>query len=171
MKNITLIGMAGSGKSVLGKSLAKKLGYKFVDVDQIIESSGKKLQEIINKQGEKAFLKIEEKTILSLRGNKKIFSPGGSCVLSTKAMNHLKKISLIIFIDVNFSIIKKRLEKICFDKRGIIGLKKKSLKEIYTFRKHLYKKYSHLTIKLNERPYKENINLLIKKLKKHLKAE
>lgn len=168
MGNITLIGMVGSGKSVLGKLLAKKLGYKFVDVDQIIESSGKKLQEIINKQGEKAFLRIEEKAILSLKGSKKIFSPGGSCIFSSKAMNHLRKISLVVFIDINFNTIKRRLNKDEIKQRGIIWLKKKSLKDIYFFRKPLYKKYSHIIIKLNERPHRENVKLLIQKLKKYI---
>lgn len=50
-RNITLIGMPGSGKSVLGKLLADKLGYGFVDADEIIESTGKRLQQILDKEG------------------------------------------------------------------------------------------------------------------------
>ena len=148
--NITFIGMAGSGKSFLGELLAKKIGYEFVDVDKVIESHGEKLQDIIDKKGEDAFLKIEEKTILGLKGNKKIFSPGGSCVYSSKAMNYLRKISLVVFINVSYNIIKKRLEKAGLHKRGIVGLKNKPLRELYHTRKPEYEKYAHVEIKLGE---------------------
>ncbi|MCK5176932.1 MAG: (d)CMP kinase, partial [Candidatus Aenigmarchaeota archaeon] len=55
--NITLIGMAGVGKSFIGKKLAKKLNYDFIDVDELIEkNTNLKLQQIIDKFGERYFL-------------------------------------------------------------------------------------------------------------------
>ena len=55
-ESISLIGMAGAGKSTLGSRLAKYLGYKFIDSDLLIEASHKKsLQEILNENGIKSF--------------------------------------------------------------------------------------------------------------------
>jgi shikimate kinase len=66
-RNITLIGMAGVGKSVIGKELAKELLYRFIDTDELIEKKfNLKLQEIIDQWGEERFLEIEEQTILKL---------------------------------------------------------------------------------------------------------
>lgn len=164
MNNITLIGMAGSGKSTLGKLLAEKLGYEFIDVDEIIESSGRKLQEIIDSDREDEFLRIEEKTILSLSGNKRIFSAGGSCVLSPKAMAHLRKISLVVFVDVPFKIIDKRFKEYDLALRGLVGFKEMTLRTIFDFRKPLYQKFAHLTVKLDSNSVEENLEILLDKV-------
>ena len=61
MKNITLIGMPGSGKSTIGVLLAKSLGADFVDTDLIIQKrEGALLQEILDSRGFDAFLRAEE---------------------------------------------------------------------------------------------------------------
>ena len=60
MNNIVLIGMPGSGKSTIGIILAKRLGYDFVDTDNLISDREKTtLQDIIDKKGVSEFLKIE----------------------------------------------------------------------------------------------------------------
>ena len=56
MKNIILIGMPGTGKSVVGRALARRLGYTFLDVDdRIVEQAGMTLPEILRTQGLEAF--------------------------------------------------------------------------------------------------------------------
>ena len=65
--SISLIGMAGAGKSSIGKKLAKRLNFHFVDSDLIIEKKyGKSLQNILNENGNKKFKEIEEITAMSL---------------------------------------------------------------------------------------------------------
>ena len=62
MKNITLIGMPGVGKSTVGVILAKVLGYEFVDSDLLIQKSENMLlREIIARDGHDGFLKIENR--------------------------------------------------------------------------------------------------------------
>lgn len=144
---VTLIGMAGVGKSVIGKELAKRLNYTFLDVDKIIEEKTKlKLQQIIDKFGEDKFLNIEEKTILELgKFDNCIISPGGSVVYSVEAMKFLKKNSVIIFLDLPLKSIKNQISNI--STRGIVGLKKKGLEALFNERVILYKKYADITIK------------------------
>jgi shikimate kinase len=159
--NITLIGMAGAGKSTVGKALAKRLDYTFLDVDRLItEKAGVPLQVLIDKQGDSALIKFEEEAILNL-GNLDncIISPGGSVIYSEKAMGHLKKMSKIIFLDAPFRSIVRRIPNA--RKRGIVGLRDRSLKELFEERMILYQKYADFSIKLNG---KENIPRVVERI-------
>src|SRR3990172_5202486 len=144
--NITLIGMAGAGKSVIGKSLATRLRYQFIDPDETIEKKmNLKLQEIIDRFGEDRFLQIEEQTILDLgRIDHTVISPGGSVVYSEKAMRFLKENSAVIFLDAPFESIERHIPD--QSSRGIIGLKKEDLKTLFHEKRSLYQKYADLTI-------------------------
>ena len=161
---IFLIGMPGCGKSTLGKLIAHRLGYEFVDCDVTIESSGQRLQQIIDEKGEKEFLRIEEEELLSLGGNRKIFSPGGSCVLSRNAMRYLRRISYVIFIDAPLPVLEKRLATENMHVRGIVGLKKKTLKDLFDLRRSLYLEYAHLVVNLNERSIQESLDILMERI-------
>ena len=159
--NITLIGMAGAGKSTVGKKIAKKLGYDFIDIDDVIEAkTGMKLQQIIDDLGDEKFIEIEEKAVLDLEGLKNhVFSPGGSIIYSQAAMDFLKRNSTIIFLDVPFRVIDYRLRNRA--NRGIIGLKDKPLETLFNERLILYKKYADITVPFQERIDDEKINKII----------
>jgi shikimate kinase len=159
--NITLIGMAGAGKSTIGRVLAKQLGYTFIDVDLLIkENTGMPLQALIDKQGDLALIKFEEEAILRLNQvDSCVISPGGSVVYSEKAMQHLKEISKIIFLNAPFRIIIRRLPNV--RKRGIVGLRDRSLKELFEERMILYQKYADYSIKLKG---KESIQETVRKI-------
>ena len=65
--NITLCGMMGSGKSSIGRIIAKKIDFKFLDIDKIIEEKEKKsINDIFNQNGEKYFRIVEEKITIDL---------------------------------------------------------------------------------------------------------
>lgn len=159
--NITLIGMAGAGKSTIGRALAKHLGYTFIDVDHLIrENTGMPLQNLIDKEGDLAFIRFEEEAILRLElVDRSVISPGGSVIYSEKAMIHLKTISKIIFLNTAFRSIAKRLPNA--KKRGIVGLRDRSLKELFEERMVLYQKYADFSIKLNG---KENTQEITEKI-------
>lgn len=159
--NITFIGMAGAGKSTIGRALAKRLDYTFIDVDKLItEKTGMPLQSLIDKHGDSALIRFEEEAILRLgQVDGCIISPGGSVVYSEKAMEYLKSMSKIIFLDVPFRNIVKRLSNA--RKRGIVGLRDRSLKDLFEERIVLYQKYADFSIKLQG---KENIQGLVEKI-------
>ncbi|ADI73419.1 shikimate kinase [Methanohalobium evestigatum Z-7303] len=163
--NITIIGMAGAGKSTIGKSMAKKLGYRFIDIDKLVEKkSDKNLQELIDTHGDNALLELEEQTVLELRLNTEdecIISPGGSIVYSDSAMEFLDKYSTIVFLDVSFDVITKRLSNSAT--RGMVGIKNKSLEDLFRERRKLYNKYANITVKLNKHNrVSETVNKIIK---------
>lgn len=159
--NITLIGMAGAGKSTIGRALAQRLNYAFIDVDRLItEKAGMTLQALIDKQGDLSLIKFEEEAILKLEQvDECIISPGGSVVYSEKAMEHLKKVSKIVFLDTPFKSIVKRIRN--RRNRGIVGLRDRSLKELFEERIILYKKYADFSIKIRER---ENVQKIVERI-------
>lgn len=159
--NITLIGMAGAGKSTIGRALAKRLDYTFIDVDCLItEKTGMPLQALIDKHGDSALIRFEEEAILKLGQMEEcIISPGGSVVYSEKAMEHLKKVSKIVFLDAPFRSIAKRVHNA--RNRGIVGLRDRSLKELFEEREILYQKYADFSIKVK---WRENIQNIVEKI-------
>ncbi len=159
--NITLIGMAGAGKSTIGKALAKRLNYTFIDVDSLItQKTGMPLQSLIDKQGDSALLRLEEEAIVGFEQvDNCIISPGGSVVYSEEAMRHLKGISKIVFLDAPFRSIVKRIPNA--RKRGIVGLRDRSLKELFEERLVLYNKYADFSVKIRGR---ENVQGLVERI-------
>src|SRR3989344_6556277 len=154
--NLTLIGMPMAGKSTVGKFLAQKLGYAFIDIDKVLEeNAGKPLQQILDEAGEEGFLKLEEAAVLSYSSflQKAVLAPGGSIVYSPVAMEHLKKISTVVFLEVPLEEIKKR---IAVGGRGIIGGKEKSLEQLYAERLPLYQKYAEVTVDASGPPTEKN---------------
>jgi len=136
--------MPGSGKTTLGRKLAIMLDYRFVDGDDLIKSTGRSLQQIIDSDGEEEFFKIEEKVLSNVQGERMVIAPGGSCVMSDAAMQHLRAISFLVFIDVPLKILERRL--VDAQQRGIIGLRNHSLEELYMIRRPLYECYAHATV-------------------------
>jgi shikimate kinase len=68
----------GSGKSTVGRLLARRLGYRFVDVDERIESrAGMSIREIFAAEGEEAFRRLESETLEDLAGEERIVAAAG----------------------------------------------------------------------------------------------
>ncbi|MHB8163080.1 MAG: shikimate kinase, partial [Methanoregula sp.] len=119
MKNIILIGMPGAGKSTMGVILAKTRGMKFIDTDIAIqETTGRLLQEIIDTDGPGAFKILEEKTILSLHCHNTVIATGGSVVFSERAMEYLKLRGIVVYLQISFDEMTKRLRN--SEARGIV---------------------------------------------------
>ena len=92
-QNISLCGMMGSGKSAIGKILANKLNYNFIDIDKMIEIEAKKtINKIFEEDGEEYFRDLEEKiTINILEKKKTIVSLGGGAIINNNIRNVIKK--------------------------------------------------------------------------------
>ena len=112
--------MPASGKSTIGVLLAKRLGYSFVDVDIVIqEETGKLLKEIIEEQGTEGFLKVEEEINSQLDVARSVIAPGGSVIYGPAAMEHLKKISTVVYLKLDYSELEQRLGDLRSEERRV----------------------------------------------------
>lgn len=140
-QNLILIGMPGSGKSTLGALLARKLNMQLIDTDQVIKEREKKpLQELIDNYGLRTFILKESAAVRSIRPVRSVIATGGSVVLDYEAMQYLRTLGLVIYLDVPLPKIERRLWNI--QTRGIVIKKDQTIRDIYRLRKPLYEKYA-----------------------------
>ncbi len=162
-RNIVLIGMPGSGKSTIGKLLAKKLNKTAIDGDVLIEKQeGMSLQEIINTKGNDYFTKLEDEVLSNLECDNYVISPGGSVCYYPNAMKHLAEIAEIVYLKVSFEELEKRINNL--DSRGIVFKPNQSFKDLYNERTPLYEKYAGLIIDSTGLNPKETTKLLLELL-------
>ncbi len=143
--NITLIGMPGVGKSTIGVILAKIIGYEFVDSDIVIQKQeGKLLKDIIAEVGSEGFLSIENRVHANMDVTNSIISPGGSICYCTEGIEHLRDISTIVYLKLDYPKLKRRLGNLTA--RGVVLKDGQTLRDLYKERTPLYEKYAHVMI-------------------------
>lgn len=99
--NIVLIGMPGSGKTVIGRELAHRINREFVDIDNCIENLHKMtIQKIIEKNGIRFFRELEKEVVREeLLSFSKVFSTGGGVIEDRENWRYLKYNSQVIYIE------------------------------------------------------------------------
>ncbi|MEN8905101.1 MAG: shikimate kinase [Clostridiales bacterium] len=161
MKNVVLIGMPNTGKSSVGKELAKILNMKFVDTDYLIKKEvNMELRDIVIEKGLNEFLKIQESTLLKIKEHNAIISTGGSVIYSDSVMLHLKKDGIIVFLDTKKEILIKRITS----DRRFAKEKSKNFDELYNERIPLYRKYADFRISCDNRKIEEISEGIVKKI-------
>ena len=105
--------MMGVGKSTVGKNLAQKLSYNFVDIDRTIESrEGSTINLIFKNKSESYFRKLENEISLEkLKKKNTVISLGGGAFLNKSIRREVKNTSVSFWLDVDVSEIIKRLKK------------------------------------------------------------
>lgn len=162
-KNIVLIGMPSAGKSTVGVIIAKLQGMSFIDTDVLLQTKqGRLLQDILNKDGIKPFLNIEENTILSIECKNSVIATGGSVVYSEKAMQHLRENSLIIYLHIDMKTVDRRLNNL--KTRGVVLNPCQTLEDIYNERLPLYKKYADIVIDSSNFSIDDTVDAINKQL-------
>ena len=109
--NVFLIGMMGAGKSTVGKLLAHRLGYGFVDTDSLIEQcAGKSIPDIFNDDGEEAFRDWEQQVLSQLASyTRLVVATGGGIVLRSLNWSHLHD-GIVAWIDLPVDLLYDRLK-------------------------------------------------------------
>jgi len=109
--NIALIGFMGTGKTVVGKVLAEKLGRSFIELDLLIEQKvGEPISEIFQREGEIAFRELElEVTRGVSKGRDLVIACGGGIVLNKINVDRLKENAIIVYLTASPGVILKRV--------------------------------------------------------------
>jgi shikimate kinase len=156
-QSIVLIGMAGAGKSTIGASLAAVLSLQFIDLDVFIrEKENCTIQEIVDKKGESALLALEEHYMYEVDLKNSVVAPGGSIVYRPALMKYLKNNALLVYLEDSFEDLEKRIKNA--SSRGIVGLKNKTLRQIFEERKPLYSEYADFTINMQGKSRDQVVN-------------
>ncbi len=139
MCNIVLIGMAGCGKSTIGKLLSEKLNKELIDTDTMIENAeNKPIPEIIRNQGED-FFRCCENVAVNLAGREKssIIATGGGVVTRPENYMPLKQNGIIVFINRDADLLPT-------NGRPLSQLH--GVKELYEKRMPLYRQFAHIEV-------------------------
>ncbi len=157
-ENIVFVGMPGSGKSTVGKIMAKALNRDFVDTDKLVfEKTGKTPDEIIKTLGEKAFRDIESDVIYEAsKLQNKVIATGGGAILRENNVDLLKENGKIFFLD-------RPIEDICPTDDRPLSSNFDSLKKRYEERYDIYCSCCDHHIKTEKTPY-QTAELILEKL-------
>ncbi|MBF0482840.1 MAG: shikimate kinase [Desulfovibrionaceae bacterium] len=143
---VSLIGMAGAGKTTLGKLLAARLGVAHLDTDRLIEAvHGAALQELLDAKGCEAFLGLEAEAVRSLGVKRCVISTGGSVVYDPDAMAKLKELGPVAFLEIDLATFLTRTGDL--RGRGFIRTRPgQEPREVFAERQPLYRRYADFTV-------------------------
>jgi shikimate kinase len=141
-KSLVLIGMMGTGKSTVGKEVAKKLKIEFIDTDTLIEKeTNQTISEIFKKNGEKYFRDLEEQIFLKIKNDKeKIISLGGGAFINESIRKKILNEYLSIWLNMDEDLIINRIKRNS-KKRPMVNQNniEKSVKNLKKNRDPIYK--------------------------------
>ncbi|MDE7372465.1 MAG: AAA family ATPase, partial [Clostridia bacterium] len=139
-RNIVLVGMAGSGKSAIGKRVAKRLGREFIDTDNEIEKlAGKSIPQIFEESGEGYFRELESQVVEQVCTRQGlVISTGGGAVLNERN---------VFFIKANGTcyLVTRDVDKLATKDRPL-SPDKESAKRLYEQRKPIYLAVADITV-------------------------
>jgi shikimate kinase len=173
---ITLVGLPGSGKSTVGRQLAKRINLNFLDSDAIIENRiGSSIREYFEREGEESFRDAEQRVIAELTqrdGNsaelgssaKCILSTGGGAVLRQANRDNLRASGYVIYLRSNPDEIFKRLRH---DRnRPLLQVDDplQRLRDLYTARDPLYRETAHFVIDTGRPSAAALVNMIVMQL-------
>ena len=137
--------MPASGKSTVGVQLAKWMSMGFIDTDLLVQArAGESMQAFQNRDGLDAYQALECETVKSVVCENCVIATGGSAFYCDGAMDHLKSIARIIFLDVPLDDIKRRIGDI--SQRGVVINPGMTLDDLYAERRPLYLKHADSVI-------------------------
>jgi shikimate kinase len=112
-KRVFLIGFMGCGKTTIGKILAEKLGFQFVDVDRLIENRcHESISQIFEKNGEAKFREIESEIICELAEfENTVISTGGGLPCFFDNMEIMNNAGITVYIELSAKTLQNRLQK------------------------------------------------------------
>ena len=159
-KNIFIVGSMGSGKTSIGKMLAKNNNLSFLDTDhEIIRSCGYSIPDIFKEFGEEHFRNLETEQLRKMKAlENHVISTGGGIILKNDNRKLMKELGIIIFLDINISSqvdrVKNRKNRPLLNDQNL----KDNLLSLKKIRDPIYKKISNYIIDVSGKERDQIIN-------------
>lgn len=147
---ISLIGMAGAGKSTVGRILAERLGWACMDSDYLIEATyAARLQDVTDAFTRDEFLDIEKTVICAIKASHTVIATGGSAIYRAEAMNHLVSLGPVIYLRVPLEVIEERIRQNPL--RGVVFSPGQGIPELLVEREPHYARWASHTLECDGR--------------------
>lgn len=174
---IFLTGFMGSGKSTIGPILANTIGYRFIDLDLLIEQrEGRKIGDIFKQEGEKRFREME-RTLLRevVQSPRMVVSLGGGTISDQKTLDLIKESGVLVYLKANSEYIYRRLRtksdrpmlRTADGQLMDADQLQHRIDELMTERKNYYEQ-AHVVIHTDDKKIGHTIDEIVKRLRHHI---
>jgi shikimate kinase len=163
--SISLIGLPGSGKSTVGRQLARRLHLSFADSDHVIEQRlGCPIREFFEREGEDRFRDIEAEVIDELTQSGGVLSTGGGAVLRQRNREHLHQRGQVIYLKSTPEELMRRLRH--DTQRPLLQVQdpQQRLRDLYAQRDPLYRETAHFIIDTGRPSVSTLVNMIVMQL-------
>lgn len=164
--NLALIGLPGSGKSTVGRQLARRLGWDFVDSDAVIEKRiGTSIRSFFEREGETAFRDLEQSVIAELlAGGRHVLATGGGAVLREANRQGLRAHSTVVYLRSTPEELYRRLKHDTHRPLLQVADPLAKLKALYAERDPLYRETAHYTVETGRPTVGSLVNMVMMQL-------
>lgn len=163
---IVLIGLPGSGKSTVGRQLARRLNLAFVDSDQVIEHNlGCSIREYFEREGEERFRDVEESVINQVTQSQTgVLSTGGGVILRPANRQRLKERGQVIYLNSSPDELFRRLRHDINRPLLQVADPLTRLRDLHALRNPLYRETAHFIIETGRPSVSALVNMIIMQL-------
>ena len=170
MNHIVIIGFMGSGKTRVGKRLAKDFDLPFIDIDRVVtRKMNLSVKDIFDKFGEPFYRALETTVIKELIKDQeqKVISLGSGLPMQEQNEKYLKELGTVVYLKGSLATLKKRLEGSSKDPMLDGDDRDEKIKKLLKQRDPVYQKFADVTVVTGEKPFEE----LIKEIEEKLAAQ
>lgn len=163
---IILVGLPGSGKSTVGRQLARRLGLAFNDSDHVIEQRlGCSIREYFDREGEEAFRDLEQAVIRELaQGASGVLATGGGAVLRQANRQQLRQAGQVVYLRSTPEEVFRRLRHDVNRPLLQVADPLERLRSLYEQRDPLYRETAHFVIETGRPTVSTMVNMILMQL-------
>ena len=169
LSKIACVGLPGSGKSTVGRQLAKRLSLPFIDSDQVIEQRiGSSIREFFEREGEASFRELEQNILdeLTRSPHSSIISTGGGAVLLPGNRKNLHERAIVVYLhappDEVFRRLRHDRNRPLLQVADPLG----KLHDLYKLRDPLYRETAHIVIETGRPSVSALVNQILSQLER-----
>jgi shikimate kinase len=164
--SIALVGMPGGGKSTVGRQLARRLGWRFVDADSVIERRiGTSIREFFDREGEQAFREIETDVIGDLADkHHQVIATGGGVVLRSANRQQLREHCQVVYLRSSPEELFRRLKHDTSRPLLQVADPQSRLRELYQQRDPLYREVADFIVDTGRPSVGALVNMVLMQL-------